>query len=62
LEELKAKMTAEEAAKSKPVFLTREEREKQAIARRQKEVDAHESVKKRSKRNGSNSSKRPTSF
>lgn len=39
LEELLAKKKAEEAAKSKPVFLTKEQRAAEALKRRQEEVD-----------------------
>ncbi|GJQ85674.1 hypothetical protein Trydic_g20221 [Trypoxylus dichotomus] len=39
LEEFLAKKKAEEAAKSKPVFLTKEQRAAEAIKRRQEEVD-----------------------
>ncbi|CAH1105693.1 unnamed protein product [Psylliodes chrysocephalus] len=39
LEELLAKKKAEEAAKSKPVFLTKEQRAAEAIKRRQEEID-----------------------
>lgn len=39
LEELLTKKKAEEAAKSKPVFLTKEQRAAEAIKRRQEEVD-----------------------
>lgn len=38
LEVLKAKLAAEEAEKSKPVFLTKEQREQEAMKRRQEEV------------------------
>lgn len=38
LEDLKAKKAAEEAAKSKPVFLTKEQRAEEALKRRQAEV------------------------
>lgn len=40
LEELKAKMEAEEAAKSKPVFLSKEQRAIEALKRRQEEAEA----------------------
>lgn len=40
LEELRAKVAAEEAAKSKPVFLTKEQRAAEALKRRQEEVAA----------------------
>ena len=40
LEELKAKMEAEEAAKAKPVFLTKEQRAAEALRKRQEEADA----------------------
>src|SRR5690625_1203682 len=40
LEELKAKVDAEEAAKAKPVFLTKEQRAEEALKRRQEEVAA----------------------
>ncbi|XP_035220370.1 probable ATP-dependent RNA helicase DDX23 [Stegodyphus dumicola] len=39
LEELKAKMQAEEMARSKPVFLTKEQRAAEALKRRQQEVE-----------------------
>ncbi|XP_060516505.1 probable ATP-dependent RNA helicase DDX23 [Cylas formicarius] len=39
LEELLAKKKAEEAAKSKPIFLTKEQRVAEALKRRQEEVD-----------------------
>lgn len=38
LEEIKSKLAKEEEAKSKPVFLTKEQREAEAIKRRQEEV------------------------
>ncbi|XP_066906275.1 probable ATP-dependent RNA helicase DDX23 [Halyomorpha halys] len=44
LEELLAKKKAEEAAKSKPKFLTKEERAAEAIRRRKEEVDAQRKV------------------
>ena len=40
LDELKARMEAEEAAKSKPVFLTKEQRAAEALKRRQEEAQA----------------------
>lgn len=40
LEELKAKVEAEEATKSKPVFLTKEQRAAEALKRRQQEAEA----------------------
>lgn len=40
LEELKAKMEAEEAAKAKPVFLTKEQRAAEALRKRQEESEA----------------------
>lgn len=44
LEELLAKKKAEEAAKSKPKFLTKEERAAEAIRRRKEEVEAQRKV------------------
>lgn len=44
LEELLAKKKAEEAAKSKPVFLTKEQRVAEALKRRQEEIDKQRKV------------------